>query len=141
MKTLGALALCALLAAAPPTLASDTASTATSTDSELLEVESSGVHGDVTLVDLAAGKTLAVVNVAGLTPETDYILVRAVTGSCDIESYDESDIIATVTANSSGRATATEELEGGIDGIRTVSVWTTEDALVACCVSTLETDQ
>ena len=44
-------------------------------------------------------------------------------------------MIADVIANPSGRATATLELDAEVDEIQTVSVWTSEDALVACAVT------
>ena len=104
-------------------------------EAKLLEVEGSGVHGDVMLVDLPVTGTLAVVNVTGLSPDQRYLVVRAGSGSCDIESYEEDDVIADVIANPSGRATATLELDAEVDEIQTVSVWTSEDALVACAVT------
>ena len=104
-------------------------------EAKLLEIEGSGVHGDVMLVDLPVTGTLAVVNVAGLSPDQRYLVVRAGSGSCDGESYEEDDVIADVIANPSGRATATLELDAEVDEIQTVSVWTSEDALVACAVT------
>lgn len=104
-------------------------------EAKLLEVEGSGVHGDVMLVDLPVTGTLAVVNVAGLSPDQRYLVVRAGSGSCDIESYEEDDVITDVIANPSGRATATLELDAELGEIQTVSVWTSEDALVACAVT------
>ncbi|HET9250702.1 MAG TPA: hypothetical protein VFP58_01125 [Candidatus Eisenbacteria bacterium] len=148
MKALGAFLLASFLLAALsapplPTLASAERDRADSgrdeadpeagkTDSDLREVDGSGVHGKVLLIDLPAGGTLAVVNLAGLTPDVRYLVVRAPGGSCDIESYDEEDAIADVAANASGRATATLQLEQEIDELGTISVWTPEDALVAC---------
>lgn len=124
-----------LLVAAVLLTAAVTSADETKLEAKLLEVEGSGVHGDVMLVDLPVTGTLAVVNVAGLSPDQRYLVVRAGSGSCDIESYDEDDVIADVTANSSGRATATLELEAELHEIQTVSVWTSEDALVACSVT------
>ncbi|HEU5310217.1 MAG TPA: hypothetical protein VFV24_02070 [Candidatus Eisenbacteria bacterium] len=131
MKVLGAFLLASSMLCVPP--CSPPASAETSkVDSDLHEVEASGVKGKVMLVDLPAGGTLAVVNLEGLTPDARYLVVRAASGSCDIESYDEDDAIADVAANASGRATATLELDQEIDELGTISVWTSEDALVAC---------
>jgi hypothetical protein len=124
-----------LLVASVLLTAAVTSADETKLEAKLLEVEGSGVRGDVMLVELPATGTLAVVNVAGLSPDQRYLVVRAESGSCDIESYEEADVIADVTANSSGRATATLELEAELDEIQTVSVWTVEDALVACSVT------
>ena len=131
MKALGALLLALLFLAAPPCLQPLTAGEGKSS-SEFHEIEGSGVRGDVMLVSLPAGGTLAVVNLVGLAPGAPYYLVRAAGGSCDIESYDDSDAIADMTANSSGRATATLELEQDREELGTFSVWTPENELVAC---------
>ena len=131
MKTLGAFLFATLFVTVSPMTAPADVDEG-KVDSDLVQVEGSGVGGKVMLVDLPAGGTLAVVNVAGLTPEDRYLLVRAKGGSCDIESYDESDAITDVIANASGRATATLELKEEIDEIGTISIWTAEDALVAC---------
>lgn len=131
MKALGAFLLTSFFLSAspcPPPLAAETGKA----DSDLREVEGSGVYGKVMLVDLPVGGTLAVVNLEGLAPDARYLVVRAASGSCDIESYDEDDAIADVAANASGRATATLELDQEIDELGTISVWTAEDALVAC---------
>jgi hypothetical protein len=129
MKSIGALLLASVL------LTAATSADETKRDSKLQEVEGSGVHGEVMLVDLPATGTLAVVNIAGLTPEQRYLVVRAASGSCDIEAYEEGDVIAELIANSSGRATASREVEGEPSTIRTISVWSAEDALVACSVT------
>ena len=131
MKTLGAFLFASIILAAPPRLPPLIAQTG-KIDSDVHEVEGSGVHGRVLLVDLPAGGTLAVVNLEGLTPDARYLVVRAAGGSCDIESYDEDDAIADLAANATGRATVTIELDQEIDELATISVWTPEDALVAC---------
>lgn len=131
MKALGALLLALPFLAAPPCLQTIAAEEGKS-DSAFHEIEGSGVRGDIMLVELPAGGTLAVVNLVGLAPDAPYFLIRASGGSCDIESYDESDAIADVIANSSGRATATLELEQDRSELGTFSVWTPENELVAC---------
>lgn len=138
MKALGAFLLASLLLSIPPSASpglaypGEAGARTETTDSDVREVDGSGVHGKVLLVDLPAGGTLAVVNLSGLAPEARYLVVRAASGSCDIESYDEEDAIADLAANSSGRATTTLELEDEIGELGTISVWTPEHELVAC---------
>jgi len=131
MKALGAFLLLLLLLT-PAALSAPTSERAARTQWELHEVEGSGAHGDVMLIDLPAGGTLAVVNVAGLAADEPYRFVRASGGSCDIESYDDDDVIANVTGNASGRATETIELAEEIAEIGSISVWTAENELVGC---------
>jgi hypothetical protein len=131
MKALGAFLFASIILAAPPCLPPLVAQT-DKVDSALHEMEGSGVHGTIMLVDLPAGGTLAVVNLEGLTPDARYLVVRTAGGSCDIESYDEDDAIADLAGNATGRATSTLELDQEIGELATISVWTPEDALVAC---------
>jgi hypothetical protein len=131
MKALGVFLLLSTLLT-PAALSAPTPESVARTEWMLHEVEGSGAHGDVMLIDLPAGGTLAVVNVAGLAADEPYRLVRLSGGSCDIESYDDGDVIATVTGNASGRATETIELSEEIAEIGSISVWTAENELVGC---------
>ena len=127
MRSLGAFLFLALLAAFPA------AASHSNLDAKLHEVDESGVTGRAMLVDLPAGGTLIVVNLAGLRPDKGYVIVRGGGGACDREGYDEDDAIGTVIANASGRATVTEQVDEDPDELGSIAVWIDEEpALVAC---------
>ena len=98
-------------------------------------VNGSGVSGIVKLTSLPQGGTLITVVATGLQPGTEYLSLYYENATCELEPYDEDDVIGRYTADPAGKATVTHKLEDDLDEIHSVSVRLGSDfSLVSCAV-------
>ena len=96
-------------------------------------VGGSGVGGRVELTALPQGGTMITVVATGLHPGTGYLSLYYGNGTCELEQYEEDDVIGRYTAGRSGVATVTRKVGDDLDEIASVSVRLAEDfSLLAC---------
>ena len=109
------------------------ASTEHHINAKLEPVGNSGVSGTVMLTALPKGGTLITIVAKGLHPGTQYLSLYYENGTCDLEPYEEDDVIGRYTADASGEARVTNKLDDDLDEIHSVSVRAAGDfALQAC---------
>ncbi len=100
---------------------------------KLIPVGDSDVTGKVILVQLPKGGTNIHVVARGLVPGTDYLSLYYDNHTCELEPYEEDDVIGTYTANEAGIGTAHRKVEDDLDEINSVSVRRASDfSLLAC---------
>jgi hypothetical protein len=98
-------------------------------------VNGSGITGRVELTGLPQGGTLITIVAQGLRPDTRYLSLYYDNTTCEIEAYEEDDVIGHYTANGGGTATLTKKVEDDLDEIGSVSVRLEEGfTLQACAV-------
>ena len=101
--------------------------------SNLEPVGNSGVHGKVHLWQLSSGDTRILVQARGLTPGKEYISLYYDNPICEVEPYDEDDVIGTYTANAGGNAHTSGIADDELEEIHSVSVRSAETfELLAC---------
>jgi hypothetical protein len=94
----------------------------------------SKIHGQVDLMALEGGGTRIKVVAQGLEPGEHYVSLYYDNHICELEPYDEDDVIGgEYTANAGGIGTATGEADDDLDEINSVSVRLASDfSLLAC---------
>ena len=91
----------------------------------------SGITGLTTLT----GGTLITVVAHGLRPGARYLSLYYGNATCEVEAYEEDDVIGRYTPNGGGTATVTRKVDDDLDEIGSVSVRLEEGfALQACAV-------
>ena len=125
-----ALALIAALVAIVPTaLTAEPAHV----DVPLVASGDTGITGNVHLVALPQGGTMITVVAKGLTPGEKYLSLYYDNEVCEIEKYEEDDVIAHYTANGGGVGIAHGKVDDDLDEIGSVSVRLEKDfSLLAC---------
>lgn len=98
-------------------------------------VNGSGINGRVELTGIPHGGTLITVVAHGLRPGTRYLSLYYGNSTCELEAYEEDDVIGRYIANGGGTATVTRKVGDDLDEIGSVSV-RLEDGftLQACAV-------
>lgn len=102
----------------------------------LTEVSGSGVSGRVMLTALPQGGTIIAVNVAGLSPGTQYVSLYYENHTCELEPYSEDDVINTFTASANGAAHFTKKVDDDLDEINSVSVRLAQGFALQACADT-----
>lgn len=102
----------------------------------LNEVNGSGISGRVQLTALPQGGTIITVNVSGLEPGTEYLSLYYENHTCELEPYEEDDIINRYTAGPSGRVAFTKKVGDDLDEINSVSVRLGSDFSLKACADT-----
>jgi hypothetical protein len=103
--------------------------------SNLEPVGGSSIHGKVHLRQLSSEGTRILVQARGLTPGNEYISLYYDNPTCQIEQYEEDDVIGgtTYTANPGGNAHISGVADDDLDEIGSVSVRSAQDfELLAC---------
>jgi hypothetical protein len=100
----------------------------------LVPIDGSGVTGRATLGQLANGETRIEVVARGLVPGTEYVSLYYDNHTCELEPYEEDDVIGgTYTANREGIGQTRGEADDALEEINSVSVRRESDfALLAC---------
>jgi len=89
----------------------------------------------VKLTSLPKGGTLITVVARGLQPGTEYLSLYYENATCELEPYDEDDVIGRYTADPAGNASVPHKLRDDLDEIHSVSVRLGSDfSLVSCAV-------
>jgi hypothetical protein len=135
-KALMLLATVALMVVAASAVA--TASTPGETENHirahLRPVDDSGVHGTVHLFQLPSGGTQIVVLAKGLTPGKRYISLYYDNGRCEVEPYDEDDVIGgPYTALPGGFGFTAGTADDDLDEIKSVSVRSAKSFNLRAC--------
>jgi hypothetical protein len=99
----------------------------------LQEVDGSGVTGRVELTQLPGGGTQITIVANGLKPGEEYLSLYYENHTCEVEEYEEDDVIGRYTANPGGVGTTTAKKGDDLDEINSVSVRRASDfALLSC---------
>jgi hypothetical protein len=99
----------------------------------LKPVGDSGVTGKVKLVQMPKGGTNIHIVARGLTPGVEYLSLYYENHTCELELYEEDDVIGTYTADDEGVGTAHRKVGDDLDEINSVSVRLASDfSLLAC---------
>lgn len=100
---------------------------------DLVPVGGSGVSGHVNIEALPHGGVNISIEASGLTPGVEYLSLYYENHTCEIEPYEEDDIIGTYTGNSAGIGQTQNKLEDDLDEVNSISVRLASDfSLLAC---------
>jgi hypothetical protein len=89
--------------------------------------------GRVELTALPHGGTMIVVTATGLEPGTEYLSLYYGNHACDLEPYEEDDVIGHYTANAAGVGTTSRKVGDDLDEIGSVSVRLAQDFTLEAC--------
>jgi hypothetical protein len=99
----------------------------------LIPVGDSGVRGRVTLTELRSGGTGIVVVARHLDPGEEYTSLYYENHTCELEPYEDDDVIGTYTANDLGIGRTQGSVDDDLEEINSVSVRRVSDfALLSC---------
>jgi Cu/Zn superoxide dismutase len=101
----------------------------------LEQVRGSGITGNVEVTQLHGGGTQITIHVEGLTPGTEYVSLYYENGTCELEKYEEDDILGRYTANPSGKANITVKAADDLDEIKSISVRLNSDFSLLSCAA------
>jgi hypothetical protein len=99
----------------------------------LVPVGDSGVRGRVTLAELRSGGTGIVVVARGLVPGVEYTSLYYDNHTCELEPYEEDDVIGTYTADAEGIGRTQGSADDELDEINSVSVRRVSDFELLSC--------
>jgi hypothetical protein len=99
----------------------------------LVPVGGSGVTGHVTIEALPKGGVNISVTAFNLIPGTEYLSLYYENSTCELEEYEEDDVIGFYVANAAGVGHAENKLEDDLDEVNSISVRRASDfALLSC---------
>lgn len=98
-------------------------------------VGGSGVTGRVEVTQLPAGGTQITIHAEGLTPGTEYLSLYYENSTCEVEKYEEDDVLGHYTANPAGKATITVKAADDLDEIHSISVRLDSDFSLLSCAA------
>jgi len=99
----------------------------------LQPVDGSGVTGRVELTQLPKGGTQITIVANGLEPGEEYLSLYYENHTCELEPYEEDDVIGRYTANAAGVGTTTAKKGDDLDEINSVSVRRASDFALRAC--------
>jgi len=100
---------------------------------ELVPVGDSGITGHVTVESLPHGGVNIDVVAFGLAPGEDYLSLYYDNHTCELEPYDDDDVIGEYTANAAGVGKAQGKLEDDLDEVNSISVRLASDFSLLSC--------
>jgi hypothetical protein len=104
-------------------------------NAKLEPVGGSGVSGDVEVTQLPGGGTQITIHAEGLTPGTEYLSLYYENSTCEVEKYEEDDVLGHYTANPAGKATISVKAADDLDEINSISVRLDADFSLLSCAA------
>ncbi|HEY3156666.1 MAG TPA: hypothetical protein VGK76_08600 [Candidatus Eisenbacteria bacterium] len=102
-----------------------------------MSVNGSGIGGFVILQGLPNEKgTIITVHATGLTPGAQYVSLYYENHTCELEPYEEDDVIGRYTGRAGGTASVNKKVEDDLDEINSVSVRAAGDFSLLACADT-----
>ena len=98
-------------------------------------VGGSGVTGRVEVTQLPGGGTQITIHAEGLTPGTEYLSLYYENSTCEVEKYEEDDVLGHYTANPAGKATISVKAADDLDEISSISVRLDSDFSLLSCAA------
>jgi len=99
----------------------------------LVPVNGSGVSGLVNITALPHGGVNINVSATGLTPDVEYLSLYYDNHICELEPYEEDDVIGTYTGADDGTGHAQNKLEDDLDEVNSISVRLASDFTLLAC--------
>jgi hypothetical protein len=102
-------------------------------DVTLNSAPGSNVTGRVNVTSLPQGGTVVTVVARGLEPGEEYVSLYYENHTCDLEPYDEDDVIGRFTANAGGVGTVKRTVEENLVDINSISIRLYEALALQAC--------
>jgi hypothetical protein len=103
---------------------------------QLLPVGDSGITGHVNVEQLPHGGVNISVSASGLTTGEEYVSLYYENHTCELEPYEEDDVIGEYTGNAAGQGQAHNKLEDDLDDVNSISVRRASDFQLLSCADT-----
>lgn len=100
---------------------------------DLVPVDNSGITGHVTVESLPHGGVNISIVAFGLAPGEEYLSLYYDNHTCELEPYEEDDVIGEYTANPAGVGKASNKLEDDLDEVNSISVRLASDFSLLSC--------
>ena len=104
-------------------------------DVTLNSAPGSNVSGRVNLTSLPRGGTVVTVVARGLDPGEEYVSLYYENHTCELEPYDEDDVIGRFTANAAGVGTVKRTVGENLVDINSVSIRLNETLTLQACAN------
>ncbi|SRR6266487_15554 len=98
-------------------------------------LSSSGISGQAELSAMPQGGTLIHETLRGLQPNTEYVSIFYLNGTCSPEAASAADVIQRFQANAAGIANFSQQVNKDLLSIKSVSVQLVSDLSVQACAA------